>query len=221
MGDGVLVAVVDSGIYAGHPHVGTIRGGVCLVPGDDEQDSIDRIGHGTAVSAAIREKCPRCELLAVKVFDRQLATNAAVLARAIEWSADVGARLINLSLGTANAAHAALLDAAVERAKRAGAIVVSARQSDGVKWLPGSLPSVAAVEVDWTLERDELEVLGDAHDAVFRASGYPRPIPGVPRERNLSGISFAVANVTGFLARALDGRPFATVSEIVRSLTAR
>jgi len=36
---------------------------------------------------------------------------------------------------------------------------------------------------------------------VFRASGYPREIPGVPRERNLSGISFAVANVTGLLAR--------------------
>ena len=32
------------------------------------------------------------------------------------------------------------------------------------------------------------------------ASGFPRPIPGVPPERNLSGISFAVANVTGFLA---------------------
>jgi hypothetical protein len=35
----------------------------------------------------------------------------------------------------------------------------------------------------------------------YRASGYPRPIPGVPPERNLSGISFAVANVTDWLAR--------------------
>jgi hypothetical protein len=39
------------------------------------------------------------------------------------------------------------------------------------------------------------------------ASGYPRPIEGVPVERNLSGISFAVANVTGFLARLLSNRP--------------
>jgi hypothetical protein len=38
------------------------------------------------------------------------------------------------------------------------------------------------------------------------ASGYPRPIPGVPPERNISGLSFAVANVTGFLARLMDGR---------------
>jgi hypothetical protein len=39
--------------------------------------------------------------------------------------------------------------------------------------------------------------------ASFRATGVPRPIPGVPPERNLKGLSFAVANVTGILARLL------------------
>ncbi len=38
-----------------------------------------------------------------------------------------------------------------------------------------------------------------------RASGYPRPAPGIPPERNLKGLSFAVANVTGALARTLTG----------------
>jgi hypothetical protein len=38
-----------------------------------------------------------------------------------------------------------------------------------------------------------------------RASGFPRPIPGVPPERNLKGLSFAVANATGLLAVALEG----------------
>jgi len=33
-----------------------------------------------------------------------------------------------------------------------------------------------------------------------RAAGYPRPIPGVPVEQNLRGLSFAVANATGVLA---------------------
>jgi hypothetical protein len=39
----------------------------------------------------------------------------------------------------------------------------------------------------------------------MRASGYPRPIPGVPAERNLKGLSFAVANATGLLALHLCG----------------
>jgi hypothetical protein len=36
---------------------------------------------------------------------------------------------------------------------------------------------------------------------VFSASPYPREIPGVPRDRNLHGVSFAVAHVTAALAR--------------------
>ena len=44
-------------------------------------------------------------------------------------------------------------------------------------------------------------------DGIFYASAYPRSIPGVPVERNLHGASFAVANMTGFVARALAGTP--------------
>jgi hypothetical protein len=45
-----------------------------------------------------------------------------------------------------------------------------------------------------------------------RASGLPRPIPGVPPERNLQGTSFAVANTTGMLALALEGN---SISELI------
>src|SRR6185503_10883407 len=86
-GRGVTVAVIDSGIHATHPHVGGVAGGVCLVPGADAGDHVDRIGHGTAVAAAIREKGPGADLLAVRVFDRQLSTTSDILARAIEWAA--------------------------------------------------------------------------------------------------------------------------------------
>jgi hypothetical protein len=41
----------------------------------------------------------------------------------------------------------------------------------------------------------------------LRAAGYPRPIPGVPPERNLKGVSFAVANATGAIARLLGEKP--------------
>ena len=56
----------------------------------------------------------------------------------------------------------------------------------------------------------------DKNLPVFRASAYPRSIPGVPRERNLSGVSFAVANVTGFLARMLEGADAPPVEMIRR-----
>jgi subtilisin family serine protease len=214
-GAGVIVAVLDSGIHSGHPHVGEVRRGMNFAGAREPADWVDRIGHGTAVAAAIREKSPGAEVVAVRVFDRQLATNVEVLAEAIVWSADAGAQLINLSLGTANFANADRLAAAVAHATLRGALVVSARESNDVEWLPGSLSGVVGVVADSTLERDMLDVRRLAGETtVYAASPYPRPIPGVPRERNLSGVSFAVANVTGFLARAVEaagGDPLAAL----------
>ena len=36
---------------------------------------MDRLGHGTAVAAAIKEKAPDAEIYAVKVFDRALSAS--------------------------------------------------------------------------------------------------------------------------------------------------
>jgi subtilisin family serine protease len=211
-GAGVRVAVIDSGIQAPHPHVPAVAGGASLVV-DAERGAVaveegayaDRIGHGTAVAAAIHEKAPGAQLLAVKVFRVKLATSAALLAAAIEHAAARGARILNLSLGTESDAHAALLETAVARARSAGGLVVAALESSGRPCYPGWLAGTAAVVADAACARDEIGVVRRDSRVVFRASPLPRPIPGVPPERNLSGVSFAVANVSGFLARLFEG----------------
>jgi subtilisin family serine protease len=211
-GRGVTVALLDSGVFADHPHVGGVRGGKSFVADTNVADFVDRVGHGTAVAAAIREKSPGVDLIAARIFDRQLATSVDVLVRAIQWAADEGAQLINLSLGTTNPAHAEKLAPAVAYAAERGAVVVSAREWNGTTWLPGSLAGVVGVMADLELDRDAIDTAPSGHELpLYNAAPYPRPIPNVPRERNLSGVSFAVANVTGFLARATEatGDPFA------------
>jgi subtilisin family serine protease len=200
----VRVAVIDSGVYAGHPHVQGVAGGISLLAGARPDDYVDRNGHGTAVAAAIREKAPGAELIAVKVFDRELKTTAGDLSRAIEWAAGERVDLINLSLGSTNPAHADRLSSALAAARRAGAAVVAAARQGSIPSLPGSLQPVIAVDLDWTCPRGEVIVDAAGADVVrLRASGYPRPIPGVPRDRNLKGVSFAVANATGVIAAQL------------------
>lgn len=207
-GRGVRIAVVDSGIHAGHPHIGALVDGIAIdAEGIESLDYVDRLGHGTAVAAAIREKAPDAEILAVKVFDRSLTTTIGALVAAIDWAARAGAHLVNLSLGTPRQAHEASLRAAIARAAERGTLIVSARRDDRTPqtaWLPGSLPGVIAVEVDWTIPRDRYRVAGEGEAAICFASGFPRDIAGVPRERNLHGVSFAVANMTGFAACALE-----------------
>jgi subtilisin family serine protease len=209
-GRGIRIAVVDSGVHDGHPHVGRVAGGVGIdAHGAEHADYVDRLGHGTAVAAAIREKAPDAVLFAVKVFDRSLATSVAALVAALEWSARSRVHLVNLSLGTPKPAHAAALREAVDRAAAQGVTVVSAGHDDRspeTVWFPGSLPTVIAVEVDWALPRDEYRSVDAGGKRTVFASGFPRDIPGVPREKNLHGVSFAVANATGFLARELEAR---------------
>ncbi|HSC27645.1 MAG TPA: S8 family serine peptidase [Vicinamibacterales bacterium] len=220
-GRGVRIAVVDSGIHAAHPHVCGISGGIAFRDhGGVSCDVVDRLGHGTAVAAAIREKAPDVELIAVKVFDRALAASGRALAEAIRWAASQQVALINLSLGTANPEHEASLTAAAHEAEARGVLIVAAATQADTRWLPGALPRVVAVDADWSRDRHTCEVhqLPDG-SLRLRASPYPRPIPGVPPERNLKGLSFAVANATGLLALAIEGAAVRTTNDLLLRLT--
>ena len=120
-GDGVRVAIIDSGINTDNPHITAYASGVAIDrDGGEHDDVLDRIGHGTAVAAAIQEKAPGAELHVVRVFETSLSTSAANLARAIDWAATQRLQIANLSLGTPRREHAELLRDAVLRAPRRG-----------------------------------------------------------------------------------------------------
>jgi subtilisin family serine protease len=206
-GRGVRVAVIDSGVHPTHPHIRAVAGGVSVLPdGTVEEGAFgDRLGHGTAVMAAIQERAPEAEFFAVKVFDAALRSTATALGRAIEWAIEQRVDIVNLSLGTTNAAHRMQFERLVEQALAAGVAIFAARESEGQACFPGSLEGVFGVDVDEQCERTSYRARETEHGLVLAASPYPRPAPGVPKERNLQGISFAVANVSGFATRAMEG----------------
>jgi subtilisin family serine protease len=219
-GRGVRVGVIDSGIHATHPHVRAVAGGVTVCDdGTTTPETADRIGHGTAVAAAIREKAPDAALYAVRVFDRTLSTTVQRILHAIHWAADAGLDVINLSLGTDRQEHRAALTKAAGYAAARGSVVVAAAESDGTAWLPGSIDGVIGVRLDWSCPRDAYRLTPDGRS--LAASGYPRSIPGVPVDANLKGISFAVANMTGLVARACEAHAGVSSDELVALLRSR
>ena len=209
-GRGVSIAVIDSGVHPGHDHIAADRiepGVMVLTDGavmEGEGVWLDQLGHGTAVTAAIQEKAPDALCIPVRVFREGLKTSAAALVAAIRWSIAREVDLINLSLGSMNAAHREAFAAVVDEAAAAGIVVVAAYQANGQPCYPGSLPGVIGVDVDWDCPRTACRLARQGDASIFQASGYPRPIPGVPPQRNLYGSSFAVAQVTGFAARACE-----------------
>jgi subtilisin family serine protease len=190
------VAIIDSGVHAGHPHVQGVSGGIALLEsGETSEDYTDHLGHGTAVTAVIRALAPQAELYAVKVFHDRLSTCIETLVRAIDWAVSNEMNLVNLSLGTSKQEHAPQLQAAVNRAATRNVRIVAAKG-----WLPGDLPGAIPVALDWDCPWNECH----EREGIYYACGYPRPIPGVPVEKNLAGISFAVAHVTALLATTGD-----------------
>jgi hypothetical protein len=207
MADPIRIAVIDSGVQPGHPHIlaenldpgfavgrdGTITSG--------REFTQDRLGHGTAVMAAIQQWAPMARCTPVRVFDEALRASPCALVTAIGHCVDAGFDLINQSLGTTNAAHRDVFETVARLARDAGVVLVAPRDVDGTPCFPGALPDVLGVGLNWDCLR---ETCIPAR-AGFHASGHPRPIDGVPQRRNLHGVSFAVANVTGFAAHTLAG----------------
>ena len=113
---------------------------------------------------------------------------------------------------------------AVQRAVEKGTIIVSARANEEQYWYPGCMEGVLGVTLDWEHPRESVSVIKTGGSStvssarVASASGYPRPIPGIPIFRNLNGISFAVANTTGVLAALLVDRPDVRTAEAALDL---
>jgi subtilisin family serine protease len=104
---GVRVAVIDSGVDAGHPELAhRIVAARSFVGGSARNDFQ---GHGTFVAGLIAAETnnqtgiaglsPSAELLVAKVVTQERTIPVDVEARAIRWAVDSGARVINMSLG--------------------------------------------------------------------------------------------------------------------------
>lgn len=201
MREPVRVAILDSGVSVNHLRIRrAIAGGITITSKGQTDGFQDHIGHGTAVCAVVQQMAPDAEIFVVKIFESRLATSLAIVLNAIEWCLQQRIDIINLSLGTANHDHRPHFAAAVEQAHDNRTVIVSAYQSNGTLMLPGSLPTVIGVAEDPDCPRQSTRFIALPTPHVA-ACPYPLDIFDVPRERNLRGVSFAVAHVTAHVAR--------------------
>lgn len=144
-GAGATIAVIDTGVQAGHPDLQGSRflGGYDFVDGDPvPNDDVD--GHGTHVlgiaganednATGIASVAPGARILPVRVLGDDGSGNTADVVRGIDYAVQQGADVINLSLGVdvPIVGSDRVYDGAIERALDAGRIVVAASGNDGV-----------------------------------------------------------------------------------------
>ncbi|WP_018254478.1 type VII secretion-associated serine protease mycosin [Salinispora mooreana] len=215
-GEGVTVAVVDSGVDASHPDLKDN-----VLPGEDVYDDQskgheDRTGHGTGIASLIAGHghgpdgrdgvlgiAPKAKILPITVAGQRTGNlpiiEPSTVASGINWAIGQGADVINVSL---NGPFNDALNHAVERAYQNGVIVVAGigNRDTGIGHpaMHDASLAVAGTDRDGQPSRDASLRAGEIHLAAPAEDLY-QAVPG-GGYATVTGNSGATAIVSGAVA---------------------
>ena len=223
-GGGVDIAIVDSGISDDHPDLERKISAEADCINDSAEDlgcvegrgeAGDESGHGTKVSGVaaagtnnkegIAGTCPNCKILAAKSLNADLLGTASDIAGGITWATNEGAEVINLSLA-AEEADSPQIKRSINRARKAGAVVVAAAGNYGKNSktvYPAAYRDVIAVAAtDRNDRRAKNSSTGDWVDVTAPGVGIlsTNGSSGYKKDGGTSYSSPFVAGVAGLLA---------------------
>jgi thermitase len=234
----VLLAVVDTGVDRTHSDLAdNIWTNPGEVPGnglDDDgngyvddtwgwdfyngdNDPVDDFMHGTAVSslaagvrdgAGVAGVCPWCQVVAVKVLGSAGSGTLDMVAQGIVYAADLGARVINLSLGAA--AGSSTLENAVDDAWSKGALVVAAAGNDGAEILFYPAAYANAMAIAATDDQDRRACLSNYGEGFISVAAPGEAIQtAIPNQGygTYSGTSLSAPHVSGLAGLLFSHEP--------------
>ncbi|MFC1548360.1 S8 family serine peptidase [Candidatus Omnitrophota bacterium] len=213
-GGGVLVALLDSGLNADSLKVNLLGGydfaGKSRSDGLSDADFSDSTGHGTKTAEVLAAAAPDADVIVAKVLDDYGRTTSSIVANAIRYAVDMGARVLTMpfELGPISS----VLDRAIDYAVDKGTILIAAAGNDGVEIKDTSLAAqngiftVGSVDNDgelsaWSNYGDELDLLAP-WDII----------------ENEEGTSYSAAFVAGIAALLLEEDPDMTSNELLSTL---
>ncbi len=212
----VKIAIVDSGIYSGHPD---LAGQVAASANFTRSRTVeDKYGHGThvaGIAAAVTDNgrgvasvAYGCTMLNVKVLEDNGRGSYSALAAGICWAADNGAKVINMSLS--GPSPDSTLESAVNYAWNRGVVLVAAAGNAGTDapQYPAGYANVIAVAAtdendgkpDWSCYGGWVDVAAPGVD-IYSTIYTKRKLKGSAIEYvYASGTSMAAPHVAGVAA---------------------
>ena len=207
-GTGVRVCIVDSGVDATHPDVGTVTSAVAVEDGEIVPDELgDVSGHGTACAGIVRAIAPGAELSSVRVLGADMTGGGPAFVAGLRWAVEQGFDVVNLSLSTRKRAFLADLHEVVDTAYFARTVLVASAHNLAVESWPWRFASVLSVATHGG--EDPLEYHYNPQPPVeFFGRGVDVRCAWLDGGRILAtGNSFATAHVAGIVARVRAKHP--------------
>lgn len=212
-GRGVKVAVIDSGIDASHPDVGSVQGYVGVRTGANgvveynTDPHPDGYGHGTACAGLIRAVAPDCELYSVQVLGPGLFGSGAVFAAGLRWCVENGMHVCNLSLGTTKKDFFGTLHELADLAYFNNVLLVTAANNMPIPSFPSVYASVISVG-SHAIEDPYLFYYNPRPPVEFGAAGIDVRVAWLHGEYiTATGNSYAAPHLTGLVAKILGKHP--------------
>jgi subtilisin family serine protease len=212
-GKGVRVCILDSGIEAGHPQVGEVKGAVAFHRGED--DEIERVddtegdlcGHGTACAGIVRSLAPECELYSARVLGAGFKGSGPVLLEGLRWAVEEEFDVINMSLSTTKRQFAELLHELADKAYFNNTVLVASAHNMPVESYPWRFSSVISVGSHEEPEPTTF-FYNPSPPVEFFARGVGVEIAWLGGGTILStGNSFATPHMSGICALVLSKHP--------------
>lgn len=222
----IIVAILDSGIDGTHPDLtGRLVGGYNVLTGTAATG--DTFGHGTKVAGVVASignngiggagVAYGCKLMPVVISDKTGYAKASNIAIGIDWAADHGARVINISINALNGS--ATVKAAADAARAQGVFVVAAAGNSGTTESYASAAALFAVAA--TTQSDVLWVgssRGAFVDVCAPGDQILTTAPGATYSTS-TGTSFAAPMVAGLAALLLSYSPDLTLAQLETAIT--
>lgn len=154
-GEGIQVAIIDSGIDATHPDLlGSVEKAVRVVEKEDTisvesaaaDENNDDFGHGTAVASVIHSIAPAARLVDIKVLNEFNACTGDILVKGLEWALEQKFPVINMSLATAKEKFRDAIHDLCEQAYLQGTLIVASKRNMGPIGFPAFFSNVISVD---------------------------------------------------------------------------
>jgi len=227
-GEGVTVAIVDSGVEGDHPAVGGRLVASVRIEIDDEDepvviddDAIDVVGHGTACAGIIHAIAPSADLVSVRVLGKKNTAKGIAFARGLHWVVEQGIGVANLSLSSGSEELFAEFHELADQAYFENTVLVcAASNTPGRSSYPSLFSSVISVAAHDS--PDPLTWFYNPRPPVeFGARGVDVPVAWRGGASIIgTGNSFATPHIAGLVARIRATYPDATPFEVKALLAA-